>query len=328
MKPVLLTRSRTVKRIIIISAIIIPYFLFLYFLIGTHDIHGHHGKPNMKELVEHHLTDHVVARVKAKKGFENPVTDFVISINNGISHLNETTLKDKFFGIFDMRITKWVIMLWVGMFLSIIVFLPLSRRIKKETMGSESRWVNAWEVLIAFVHDDVVAPNFDHGTDKKVMPYFAILFFFLFFTTYPGLFPGSATATGNLAVTAGLALFTLVGMIGVGTVKQGPLWIFKGIVPSGVPVPMYALLWPIELMGLAIKPFALTIRLFANMTAGHVVIIIFLYLVVMFQSLYVGIGSVVGSLMIFMLELLVCLIQTYIFTVLSAMFIGSSMHSH
>ncbi len=93
-------------------------------------------------------------------------------------------------------------------------------------------------------------------------------------------------------------------------------------------LPSLPLMYPIEIIGLLIKPFALTVRLFANMTAGHVVIIIFIYLVMMFQSYWVGIGSVAGSLMIYLLELLVAFIQAYIFAVLSAMFIGTSMHAH
>jgi F-type H+-transporting ATPase subunit a len=101
-----------------------------------------------------------------------------------------------------------------------------------------------------------------------------------------------------------------------------------GLIPKGVPGFVIPMLAPIEIIGLLIKPFALTVRLFANMTAGHVVIIIFIYLVMMFQSYIVGIGSVTGALMIDMLELLVAFIQAYIFSTLSAMFIGSSIHAH
>jgi len=188
--------------------------------------------------------------------------------------------------------------------------------------------VNMWESLIGFVHDEIVEPNFHHGTAKKAMPYFCSVFFFIFFANYLGLIPGLATSTGNLAVTAGLALCTILGMFVVGIAVQGPLWIFTGIVPHGIPFAMYFLLWPIEVLGFAIKPFALTVRLFANMTAGHIVIIIFLYLVMMFQSYAVGIGSVALSLIIYLLELMVAAIQAYIFTALSAQFIGSSMSAH
>jgi F-type H+-transporting ATPase subunit a len=266
-------------------------------------------KESLYDIVLHHITDHPI-----EHGF--------------IGKINSEFLSNKLFGIFDMRITKWVIMMWIAVILSIIIFIPLARKIKRDSMGSKSKWVNLWEALIGFVHDEIVEPNFDHKYIIKAMPYFGSLFFFILFANLIGLIPGMATSTGNLAVTAGLAVLTLLGIIVVGTVKQGPFWIIKGIVPAGVPIFLFPLLWVIELLGIFIKPFALTIRLFANMTAGHIVIIIFLYLVIMFQNYWIGFGSVFGSLMIYMLELLVAFIQAYIFASLSAMYIGASMHAH
>jgi F-type H+-transporting ATPase subunit a len=242
--------------------------------------------------------------------------------------INERFLSKKLFGIFDMRITRWEIMMWIAALLCLAVFIPLARRIKKAKYGSRSRWVNFWEVLISFVHDEIVEPNFDHHYVKKAMPYFLSIFFFVLFCNLLGLLPGMSTATGNLAVTGGLAVLTLLGMLGVGMVKQGVFRYWAGLVPHGVPAFVLPLMFPIEIIGLFIKPFALTVRLFANMTAGHVVIIIFIYLVMMFQNYWVGIGSVTGSLMIYLLELLVSFIQAYIFATLSAMFIGASMHAH
>lgn len=303
------------------------------------------GEDSMYDIVVGHVTDHpflyhvhphgisdmfgnLIFKLNTFLGFQHPHAAPVTECLHG--HPVEIIASDpiKLFGIFDLRITKWVIMLWVALVLCAIVFIPLARKIKKSPMGSTSRWVNMWEALIGFVHDEIVEPNFEHGYAKKAMPYFLSVFFFILFANYLGLIPGLATSTGNLAVTAGMALFTLFGMFAIGTIMQGPLWIFTGIVPSGVPFLMYFLLWPIELMGMVIKPFALTVRLFANMTAGHIVIIIFIYLVMMFQSYLVGVGSVSLSLIIYMLELLVAFIQAYIFTSLSAMFIGASVHAH
>ncbi|MFH0976712.1 MAG: F0F1 ATP synthase subunit A [Spirochaetota bacterium] len=245
-----------------------------------------------------------------------------------ISELNEHFLNEKLFGMFDMRITKFVLLMWGVAIALMLIFIPVARALKKQSVSS-SKWVNMWEALIGFVHDDIVAPNFDHHYEKKAMPYFCSLFFFVLICNYMGLIPTLQTPTGNLAVTAGLAILTLTAMIGVGVIKQGPFSYFKGLVPHGVPAVIgIILLFPIELLGLMIKPFALTIRLFANMTGGHVVVIVFLYLVMMFQNYFVGIGSVVGALMIYFLELLVAFIQAYIFASLSAMFIGSSLHAH
>ncbi len=341
------------KKTILILVFIIPYLLFLYFLIDTEDTHGHHGEESMKKIVEHHITDHVIAEVEAKEGEKALVSNsavarglaavnnvVAVTINKNILEFQKTVNsklniqidnprdQNKLFGIFDLRITKWVIMLWLSAFLCILLFIPLGRALKRDVMGSKSKWVNLWEALIGFIHDEVVEPNFDHGYIKKAMPYFCTLFFFILFCNLLGLIPGMATATGNLAVTGGLALFTLFGMFVIGSLKQGPLWIVTGIVPHGIPIFLFPLLWIIEVLGLLIKPFALTVRLFANMTAGHVVIIIFLYLIMMFQSAWIGPASVVGSLMIYLLEILVAFIQAYIFAVLTAMFIGASMHAH
>ena len=303
------------------------------------------GEESMYDIVISHVTDkpflyhvnphgffdyfgNMIFKLNTMLGFHAPDAAPVTECLHGhaVEVIDATPVK--LMGIFDLRITKWVLMLWVAMILCVLVFIPLARKIKNSPMGSRSRWVNMWEALIGFIHDEIVEPNFHHEYAKKAMPYFCTVFFFVLFANYLGLIPLLATSTGNLAVTAGLAIFTFLGMIGVGMVKQGPLYMFSGIVPSGVPYVMYILLWPIELMGFIIKPFALTVRLFANMTAGHIVIVIFLYLIMMFQSYLVGVGSVSLSLIIYLLELLVCFIQAFIFTSLSAMFIGSSLHAH
>lgn len=321
-----------VKKKIVLGIIVFLYAFFIVFALAPSE-GGHHGH-GMKDLVIGHLTDHPVEKITVKSS-DNPLVVAAKTINNVIAvDLNEHILGNIVIDLgpalpkSDLRVTRWVLMLWLAMLLVLLIFVPVSRAVAKSAMGSNSRWVNFWEVLVGFVHDEIVAPNFDKKYVNKAMPYFLSLFFFILFCNLLGLLPGMSTATGNLAVTMGLAVLTLLGMILVGTVKQGPLWIVTGIVPHGIPILLFPLLWVIELLGLLIKPFALTVRLFANMTAGHVVIIIFLYLVMMFQSYFVGIGSVAGSLMIYLLELLVAFIQAYIFAALSAMFIGSSMHAH
>ena len=314
------------KRFILGIIVLLLYLLFIALQLAPGG--AHHDVSGVGELVETHLTDYPIHEIPILPNdffFIKPLK----SINNAIAHLNHGILSKKLFGIFDMRITRWVMMMWLAMLLCIVIFIPLAFSIRKNKMGSESKWVNLWEFAISWIHDEIVEPNFEGKYVNKAMPYFTTLFFFILFCNLLGLIPGFSTATGNLAVTAGLACLTLLGMIGVGVIKQGPLWIYKGTVPHGVPIVLgIVLIWPIEIVGLLIRPFALTIRLFANMTAGHVVILIFLYLIMMLNTYWVGIGSVLFSLMIYLLELLVALIQAYIFTVLSAMFIGSSMHAH
>ncbi len=113
---------------------------------------------SMFDIVMHHLTDHTITT-----GF--------------IGKINEQYLSNKLFGIFDMRITRWVVMLWVAAVVCLIVFVPIARKIKNAKYGSSSKWVNLWEVLISFVHDEIVEPNFDHHYVKKAMPYFLRVFF-------------------------------------------------------------------------------------------------------------------------------------------------------
>ncbi len=307
--------------------VVLAYVLFLVFMLAPGG--GHHETMDVGELVNGHLTDHVITETHASPN-ENILFSSLKAINNTIAHVNEGPLSQKLFGIFDMRITKWVMMLWLAAFLILCIFIPLAFKIKKADRGSESRWVNWWESIIQWVFEEMVEPNFEGKYARRAVPYFLSLFFFILFCNYLGMLPGMATATGNLAVTGGLAILTLILIIAVGFIKQGPLWIYKGTVPHGVPFILgLCLLWPIELIGLLIRPFSLTVRLFANMTAGHVVVLIFLFLTMMFQSYIVGIGSVVGALMIYALEmLLVAWLQAFIFTVLSAMFIGSSLHAH
>ena len=192
-----------------------------------------------------------------------------------------------------------------------------------------------WEVIIDYIRDEVVQPNF-HGKTSKVLPYFLTLFFFILFCNLIGLipsmhvgwFPGFRAATGNLAVTGALAVLTLVGMLVVGFIQHGPMWIISGIVPHGLPPWIYILMWPIEIVSLFMKPIVLMIRLFANMLAGHLVILVFVLLIIMFQNFFVAFGSVPMNIFMFGLEILVGFIQAYVFTMLTAIFIASSIESH
>jgi F-type H+-transporting ATPase subunit a len=277
---------------------------------------GSSGVENPGEVVVEHLSDSVIH-------------------GGPIGYLNTHFLSEKLFGIFDMRITGVVLMMWLSLILCLAVFIPLARSMRKAHKGSSSRWVNIWEMLIEYIRDEVIRPNF-HEKTSAVLPYFLTLFFFIFFCNLIGLipsmhvgwFPGFRAATGNLAVTGALAVITLILMCVIGFIKHGPLWIVTGIVPHGLPKGIYVLLWPIELISLFMKPFVLMIRLFANMLAGHLVILVFVLLILIFQNFFVAFGSVPMNIFMFALELLVGFIQAYVFTMLTAIFIASSIESH
>ena len=135
-----------------------------------------------------------------------------------------------------------------------------------------------------------------------------------------------STATSNLAVCGTLAFTTLFTIIVMGMVEQGPLIYWKNMVPSGMPWPIIPILFPLEVIGIVIKCFALTIRLFANMVAGHIVILSFLGLIFIFHNYFVALPAVAFSLFLYVLELFVAFLQAFIFTLLSIIFINMAVH--
>lgn len=191
--------------------------------------------------------------------------------------------------------------------------------------GTPRGLTNAMEILILFVRDQIAVPNMGESDGKRFTPLLCSLFFFILFMNAMGLIPLFSSATGNINVTAALASLTLVLMIGGGIYRNGPIGFLKSFLPHGVPWPILVILFPIEIVGLFIKPFALTIRLFANMMGGHVVIFSLLGLAVTF-GLKAALPAVAMATGIYLLEILVAFLQAFIFTLLSAMFIGSCLH--
>lgn len=191
----------------------------------------------------------------------------------------------------------------------------------------------AIEAMVIFVRDDIVLPAMGHG-GERYLPYILTLFFFIMFCNFLGLLPWGATATGNIAVTAGLALISFVVIEVSGMIALGPKGYLKTIVmvPPGMhgfgAVLMACILTPIEIIGKLVKPFALCLRLFANMTGGHFVILSLMGLIFIFGSWLVAGGSVLMILFMLSLELLVALLQAYIFALLTSVFIGMMLHEH
>ena len=197
----------------------------------------------------------------------------------------------------------------------------------------------AVEALVLFVRNDVAVANIGHG-GEKFAPYILTLFFFILYCNILGLLPWGAAATGNIAVTAALALTAFVTIEVSGVVALGPKGYLKTIVmvPPGMTgigaVIMAVIMTPVELIGKIVKPFALTLRLFANMTAGHFVILVLLGLIFVFGTAppvvrgVVAVGAVGLTLFMMMLELLVAFLQAYIFALLTSVFIGLMRHEH
>jgi F-type H+-transporting ATPase subunit a len=203
-----------------------------------------------------------------------------------------------------------------------VVFTLAARR-AKEPVPRGLR--NVLESLILWVRDDIARKNIGHGADRY-LPFLLTLFFFVLACNLLGLVPGMSTATSAIGVTASLATMTLVMIQFAGVREYGVVRHFKNLIPHGIPVLLLPVMIVVELLGVLSRPFALAIRLFANMTAGHVIILSLIGLIFILETPWVGLAAVPFSLFIFLLELLVAFIQAYIFTMLASLFIGMSAH--
>src|ERR687888_716661 len=221
----------------------------------------------------------------------------------------------------DLSITKHVLMMWIAAALVIFVFRYAFREQRSVPRGV----ANLLEAIIVFLRDEVVLPTMGEE-GRHYLPYLFTVFFFILFCNLLGLIPFAATATGNVSVTAGLALISLI-MIQVGGIREhGFKHHLQNLIPHGIPIWLLPIMIPVEIMGQFTKPFALCIRLFANMTAGHIVILSFLSMIFILKSILVSPISVFFALFISLLEIFVAFLQAYIFTMLTSLFIGMSIH--
>jgi F-type H+-transporting ATPase subunit a len=186
---------------------------------------------------------------------------------------------------------------------------------------------NFLELLVQFVRDEIAVKNIGKEDADRFVPYLCTAFFFILFVNLFGLIPWAATATGNIAVTAALALFTFF-ITQYAQIKAQGFGGYLKHLTGGVAPWLWPIMIPVEILGLFTKPFALTIRLFANMVAGHIVILSLLGLIFALGSPLVAVGSVPMALAIFALELFVAFVQAYIFTMLSSLFIGAGLVHH
>jgi F-type H+-transporting ATPase subunit a len=224
---------------------------------------------------------------------------------------------------FDLSITRHVFVMWIAAALLVIVFYFASKKYQKTLIPKG--FSNLLEVFILFVKNEIAIPTIGKGYER-FLPYLLTAFFFILFGNFLGLIPFSATFTSNIAVTAVMATFSFF-MIQIGGIRKNGLFgYFKGLIPHGVPVFLLPIMVVVELLGLLTKPFALAIRLFANMTAGHIVIYALISLIFVMQSYLISPVSVGMALFIYGLEILVALLQAYIFTMLSSLFIGMAVH--
>ncbi|MBI0401615.1 MAG: F0F1 ATP synthase subunit A [Cytophagales bacterium] len=223
----------------------------------------------------------------------------------------------------DLSITKNVAMLFLILAVTLFFTLSASGYYKKHPNKAPRGIASFIEPIVLFVRDEIAKPNIGPKY-KKFTPYLLTLFFFIWVGNLLGLVPGAANLTGNIAVTFSLAIITFFI-----TNINGNKDYWKHVVATpGVPLPLLLVIVPVEIIGLFTKPIALTVRLFVAITAGHIVILSFIGLIFIFESYAVGVASTFMVVFINVIELLVATIQAYVFTLFSAMYIGSAVAEH
>jgi F-type H+-transporting ATPase subunit a len=278
------------------------------------------------------------------------------SIDHPIIHFPQV------FGI-DLSVTKHVLMLWgVAAFLFVVITWTTRRYLQQER-PIPTGFMNALEAVVEYIRDAIVRPNVGDRFLNTWTPLVLTFFVFILSANAVGLIPifeiigtldrfvlhtgpeslinsvlhGGTTVTANYNVTAALATITFFSIIIAGTKAHGFIGHWKNLAPSGLAWPIYIILVPIEIMGLLVKPFALTMRLAANMVGGHIAILSILSFVFIFSELAqnavvgVGVGVVVAvplAVAISALEIIVVLVQAYVFTLLTAVFIGMAVNVH
>jgi F-type H+-transporting ATPase subunit a len=236
----------------------------------------------------------------------------------------------------DLSVTKNIAAMLISMVLISILFISIGKAYSKRRGQAPKGLQSLLEPLILFIRDDVAKASIGEKKYEKFLPYLLTLFFFIFFNNLLGLvpfFPGGANLTGNIAVTAVMALFTFI-ITSISANKN--YWLHIVNTPGvpwwlKIPVPLMPI---VELMGVFTKPFVLMVRLFANITAGHIIVLGFMSLIFIFGNMNPAIGygvsivSVAFAVFMGLLELLVAFIQAYVFTLLSALYFGMAMEEH
>ncbi len=286
-----------------------------------HAEHGHHGPSRTMEMTASDIF---------KWQFDHSVTypiGFLETDADGHQHEGWLTL---------YNVQPWQ---WTCLALMLVVFLPVVGSFKKGQVGWLTRVMRGF---CLWVRDEMVYSVMGKEEGRKFAPLFMFMFFFIVFMNVIGLIPSAGhsfplaiyTATGTPYVTGALAVITLLLMLGCGIKKNGAVGFFKGLVPHGLPWPLIPIMFLIEVVSLLVKPFALTIRLFANMLAGHLVIASAIGLIFLFARLQEGAATSYltalpcfgMAVFIYIIEAFITLLQAYIFTFLSINFVYQSIH--
>ncbi|MCP4521519.1 MAG: F0F1 ATP synthase subunit A [Cytophagales bacterium] len=275
----------------------------------------------------HHNDDGHVVVSKNGANFVK-VHEKIYQLNAGVSHAEFDAEHHIINGVspLDFSITKNTFSLMLSAIILLVIFMSVASHYKKGNQVPKGL-ASFVEPLIVFVRDEIVRPNIDPKKYERFLPYLLTIFFFVWLNNLLGLvpfFPGSANLTGNIAFTMTLAVLTLLvtNLSGTKDYWGHILWM------PGVPLPLKPILAVIELVGVLTKPFALMIRLFANISAGHIIILSLFSIIFIFKdAAWAGLSAPL-ALFMNILELLVAFLQAYVFTMLSALFIGQAVEEH
>jgi len=279
------------------------------------------------EQFHHDNTGHHVASINGQEFVRN---NEIIFYKDKYDALTQEQKESGAFE-FDARplnfsITKNVFSMFLSVIIMFLLFLAVAKSYKKNPKAPKGI-AGFLEPLITFVRDDIARPNIGEKKYAKYMPYLLTIFFFIWINNLIGLipfFPFSSNLTGNIYFTFVMAFITFI----VTTLSGNRSYWGHIFNTPGVPIWLAPIMIPVELMGMLTKPFALMIRLFANITAGHIIILSLISLIFIFESVAVGPISVAFVLFMTLLELLVAALQAYVFTLLSALFIGQAVAEH
>ncbi|MBC9812331.1 F0F1 ATP synthase subunit A [Crocinitomicaceae bacterium CZZ-1] len=284
--------------------------------------HLYHGE--LKTAVDHktHEEIHYVAGVGPADGYAI-FHEKIYKLENGELQFEDSHPHNA--KPMDFSITKNVFVLFLVSFIVCLLAIGTARYYKKNGAIAPKGVAKFIEPLVIFVRDDVAKANIGEHAYKKYVPYLLTIFFFILVGNLLGLVPMlSANLTGNITITLFLAVCTLLATVLSGNKNY---WHHIFATP-GVPVPLLIIMIPIEVVGILTKPFALMIRLFANITAGHVIILAFIGIIFINKNAAWGALSVPMALFISVLEILVAFLQAYLFAMLSALFIGAAVEEH
>lgn len=283
------------------------------------------GEFDIKEMILHHLAD--------SNEWETPF---------GVVHLPQFAPVHIGPLTIDFSITKHVLFMMIAAVMVAITLITAARHAARAHSEGAQRGpkgaANVVEAIVLFIRDEVAIKNIGHDGVKYV-PFIVSIFFFILFCNMLGLLPWGASPTGNVSVTAALAVMTFIVVEAAGMKSLGFSGYMKTIIywphdmPLGLRIPMTFIMSPVELLGKFTKPFALTMRLYANMTAGHAVVLALTGLAVMASlagAKFIGIAlaPMIMATAIMVLEIGVALLQAYVFAMLSAVFIGLIKHAH